>query len=115
MVRNKSSVVIEGKISLSPKTIENGQQTRMFPVNAQPDKFDDGDVMAGLTASTEAVTKHKAERSLQHRFIGLLESGLFVEGENLAGWGKLLLGTCEKTINLRPVDDVRLKFFHVEL
>ena len=34
MVRNKSSVVIESKISLSPKTIENGQQTRMFPVNA---------------------------------------------------------------------------------
>ena len=41
--------------------------------------------MAGLTASSEAVTKHKAERSLQHRFIGLLETGLFVEGENLAG------------------------------
>jgi hypothetical protein len=63
VVRNKSRVVIESLVSFSPKAIQNGQQSGMFPVNVLADKFDDGDMVTGLTASTKAVAEHEAERS----------------------------------------------------
>ena len=46
VVRNKSGIVIEGQISLPPKTIKDGQQTAMFLVNASPNEFDDCDMVS---------------------------------------------------------------------
>jgi hypothetical protein len=54
VVRNKSRIVVERQVSFSPQAIQNGQQSGMFLVNALADKFDDGDMVAGLTASTKA-------------------------------------------------------------
>jgi len=46
VVRNKSGIVIEGQISLPPKTIKDGQQSAMFLVNASPNEFDDCDMVS---------------------------------------------------------------------
>ncbi len=107
MVRNKSRVVIESLVSFSPKAIQNGQQSGMFPVNALADKFDDGDMVARLAASTKAVAEHEAKRSFEHRFISLLKTGFLVESEDFPGRREFLVGTREEAINLRPVNRVR--------
>src|SRR6266478_6067236 len=58
--------------------------------------------MAKLTTSTKAVTKHKAERSFQHRFIGLLKTGFLVEGENFAGRSELLVSSSRGSDRFAP-------------
>src|SRR6266850_203248 len=68
----------------------------MFPVNVLADKFDDGDMVARLTASTKAVAEHKSKRSFEHRFISLLKTGLLVEGEDFPGRREFLVGTARK-------------------
>jgi hypothetical protein len=60
MARNKSSVVIECHVSLSPEPVEHGHQTGMFLVNSRPDEFDDGNVMARLAPGAEPVAEHEA-------------------------------------------------------
>jgi hypothetical protein len=115
MVRDKSRVVIEGQVSFSPKAIQNGQQARVFPVNALTDKFDDGDMMARLTTSPKAVAEHKTERIFEHRFVSLLKAGLFVEGEYFPSRCEFLVGARQKPFYLRPVNGVRLEFFHAVL
>jgi len=107
VVRNKSRVVIESLVSFSPKAIQNGQQSGMFPVNVLADKFDDGDMVARLAASTKAVAEHEAKRSFEHRFISLLKTGFLVESEDFPGRREFLVGTREEAINLRPVNRVR--------
>src|SRR5258708_28961141 len=106
VVRNKSRIVIESLVPFSPKAIQNGQQSGMFPVNALADKFDNGDVMPRLAASTKAVAEHKSKRSFKHRFISLLKTGFLVEGEDFTGRREFLVGTREEAINLRPVNRV---------
>src|SRR5262249_16563199 len=115
VVRNKSRIVIERQISFSPKSIQNGQQAGMFLVYALTDKFDDGDMMARLTTSTKAVAEHKTKRSFEHRFISLLKAGLLVKGKDFPSRRELFVGTREKTFNLRPINGVRLEFFHAVL
>jgi hypothetical protein len=83
---------------------QNGQQSGTFPVNALAYKFDDGDVVARLTASTKAVAEHEAKRSFEHRFISLLKTGFLVEGEDFLGRCEFLVGAREEAINLRPVN-----------
>jgi hypothetical protein len=64
MARNESRVIVQSKISFSPKPIKDRNKTRVFFVNALPDKLDDRDVMTWLTAPPKAVTEHEAKRSL---------------------------------------------------
>ena len=59
----------------------------MFLVDARPDEINNRDVMARLTASAEAVAEHEAQGRLQHRFVGLLKAGLFVESQDLVRRG----------------------------
>jgi len=87
--------------------IQNGQQSGMFPVNALADKFDDGDMVAGLIASTKAVAEPESKRSFEHCFISPLKTGFLVESENFPGRREFLVGTREEAINLRPVNSVR--------
>ena len=57
----------------------------MFFVDPRPDEFNNRDVMAKLAPCTKTVAEHKTQGSLQHRFISLLETGLFVERKNYVG------------------------------
>ena len=106
VLRNKSRIVIESLVSFPPKAIQDGQQTGMFLVYALADKFDAGDMMASLTASTKAVAEHEAKRSFEHRFVSLLKTGLLVEGEDFPGRREFLVGTREEAINLCPVNSM---------
>jgi hypothetical protein len=57
----------------------------MFLVDPLTHEFRNQDVVAGLTSDARTMTKHEAERSFEHRFVGLLQAGFIVEGENLFG------------------------------
>ncbi len=61
VMRNESDVVIEGHIPLSAETVEDGQQAGVLSINSRPNKFDDGNVMAGLASWPDAVTEHKSQ------------------------------------------------------
>src|SRR5580700_2215006 len=68
---NESGVVIQSKVSFSPKSIEDGQQSGMFFVNALACKFDDRDMVARYTSSAETVAEHIPKRRFaqDHRII----------------------------------------------
>src|SRR5882672_2619697 len=87
----------------------------MLLVDVSPDKFNDRDVMARLAASAKTVTKHESQRSFQHGFVGLLQTRLFVKGENLSRGGQLLVGALKETLNLNPINSLRFQFFHAAL
>ena len=115
VVRNKSGIVIEGQISLPPKTIKDGQQTAMFLVNASPNEFDHCDVVSWLASGTKPVAEHEPEGSLEHCFVGLLKTGFLIKGENFVSRGEFLIRARKEAVNLRPVNGVRFEFFHANL
>src|SRR3989442_9486 len=115
VVRNKSGIVIEGQISLPPKTIKDGQQTAMFLVNASPNEFDDCDMVSWLASGTKPVAEHEPEGSLEHCFVGLLKTGFLIKGENFVGRGEFLIRARKEAVNLRPVNGVRFEFFQANL
>jgi hypothetical protein len=80
--------------------------------DAGPHEIDDCDVVAGLTASSEAAAEDETQRGFEHRFVRLLKASLFVKGEDLLGRSELLLGTCNEALDLRPVNRVWLELFH---
>jgi hypothetical protein len=96
LVGDKPCVVIESKISFSPKAIEDGQQGGVFPVNALACKFDDSDVMARHTSRAKAVAEHQAKRTFPHRFISLLQAGFLIEGEDFPSRNKFLSALARK-------------------
>ena len=108
MARDKSGVIIKGRVALPAEAIKDDQQARMFLVDARPYEIDDGDVVARLTSRTESVAKHEPEGSFQHCLVSLLKTSFFIESENLAGRGQLLIRACEETVDLGPVNRVRL-------
>ena len=115
VVRNKSGIVIEGQISLPPKTIKDGQQSAMFLVNAYPNEFDNCDVVSWLASGTKPVAEHEPEGSLEHCFVGLLRTGFLIKGENFVGRGEFLIRARKEAVNLRPVNGVRFEFFQANL
>ena len=74
----------------------------------RPHEIDDGDVVAWLTPRTEAMAEHEPEGSLEHCFVGLLKASLFIKSENLMSRRQLLIGAREETVDLCPVNRVRL-------
>jgi hypothetical protein len=72
----------------------------MFLIEPRPHEIDDRDVMPRLTARTEAVAEHEAERGFEHRFIGLLQTRLFIERENLVGGREFLVGAGREAVDL---------------
>jgi len=76
---------------------------------------DNGDVVPRLASGTETVAEHEAQGSLEHRFIGLLKTGFLIKSQNFVGRSELLVRAREKAVNLRPVNGVRLEFFHSDL
>ena len=80
----------------------------MFLVDARPHEIDDGDVVARLTSRTESMAEHEPQRSFEHCFVGLLKASLFVKSENFVSRGELLVRTREETVDLYPVNPVRL-------
>lgn len=108
MVRNKSSVIIKGCIALPAETVKDDQQPSMFLVDARAHEIDDGDVVARLTSRTESMAKHEPERSFQHCLVSLLKTSFFIKSENFASGGQLLIRAHEETVDLCPVNRVRL-------
>ena len=108
MVRNKSAIIIKGHIALPAEAIKDDQQPSMFLVDARPHEIDDGDVVPRLTSRSESMTEHEPQRSFEHCFVGLLEASFFVKHENFAGRGELLVRAREETVDLCPVNRVRL-------
>ncbi len=106
VARNKSRVVVKGQISFAPEAIKDGQQTGMFLVDACPHKFNDSDVVSRLASGAESMTEHEPEGCLEHCFVRLLKTGLFVKSQNLVGRSELLVPTREKAFDLRPVNGV---------
>ena len=84
----------------------------MFLIEARAHEVDDGNVMPRLTPRTKAVAEHEAERGLEHRFIGLLQTSLFIERENLVGRREFLIGTGKEAVDLGPVNGVWFEFLH---
>jgi hypothetical protein len=80
----------------------------MFLVDARPHEIDDGDVVARLTSRTESMAKHEPQGSFEHRFVGLLKASFLIKSENLASGGQLLIRAHEETVDLCPVNRVRL-------
>jgi hypothetical protein len=61
VMRNESDVVIEGHVPLPAETVEDGQQAGVLGINSRPNKFDDGNVMAGSASWPDTVAKHKSQ------------------------------------------------------
>jgi hypothetical protein len=55
---------------------------------------------------------HEAERALEHPFIGLLQTNLFIERENLVGGREFLVGAGQEAVDSSPVNRVWLEFLH---
>jgi hypothetical protein len=108
MVRNKSGVIIKGYIALPAETIKDDQQPSMFLVDARPHEIDDGDMVPRLTSRTESMAEHEPQGSFEHRFVGLLKASFLIKSENLASGGQFLIRALEETIDLCPVNRVRL-------
>jgi hypothetical protein len=108
MARNKSGVIIKGHIALPAQTIKNNQETGIFLVDVRTHEIDDGDVVPRLTPRTKSVAKHEPEGSFQHCLVSLLKTSFFIESENLAGRGQLLIRARKETVDLGPVNRVRL-------
>src|SRR5208337_177537 len=108
MVRNKPGVIIKRHIAFPTEAIKDSQQTGVFLVDAGPHKIDDGDVVPRLTSRTESMAEHEPKGTFQHCFVGLLKTSFLIKSENFAGRGQLLIRACEKALNLRPVNAVRL-------
>ncbi len=87
----------------------------MFLVDVGPHKIDDGDVVPRLTSRTESMAEHEPEGSLEHCFVGLLKASLLVEGKNFVSRGELLVRAREETVDLCPVNRVRLQLLHSDL
>jgi hypothetical protein len=51
MVRNKSGVIIKGRIALPAETIKEHQETGMFLVDARAHEINDGDVVPQADSS----------------------------------------------------------------
>ena len=80
----------------------------MFLVDPRTREVDDGDVVPRLTPRTESVTKHEAQRSLEHCFVGLLKASLLVKGENFVGRRQFFIRAREEAVDLCPINGVRL-------
>lgn len=46
---------------------------------------------------------------------GLLKTGLLIKGQNLVGRSELLVRARKEAVYLRPINGVRLEFFHSDL
>ena len=85
MARNKSGVIIKGRIALPAETVKDDQQTSMFLIDARSHKIDDRDVVARLASRTESMAEHEPEGSLEHCFVGLLKASLLVKKREFGG------------------------------
>jgi len=112
VARHKSRVIIEGQIALPPETVEDRQQRGMLLVDVCSNEVDNCDVVSRLASSAETIAEHVAQGSLEHCFVGLLKTRFLIKRKNFAGRGEFLIRTGKKTVDLRPVNGVRLEFFH---
>lgn len=108
----EAGVVIKRCISFPSETIEDGQQTNMFLIDARPNKFDNRDVVSWLTPGAIAIAEHETERGFEHRFVGLLKASFLIESKDLMSGDELLVCACQEARDLRPVNSVGLKLLH---
>ena len=108
MVRNEPGVIIKGYIAFPAETIKDDQQPSMFLVDARPHEIDNGDVVPRLASCTKSVAEHEPQRSFEHCFVGLLKTRFFIKSKNFVSRGQFLIRAREETVDLCPVNRVRL-------
>jgi hypothetical protein len=98
------SYVVEGIVAFATHAVEEGEGRGQTGVKMLSSELDDGYVMSKLDARTLAVAKHERQRTLQHRLIGRLIGGFFVDPEVLTGGSGFFVCVGEEAADLFGID-----------